>query len=1180
MICPPFIFCKRHRQPSGMSLVVVVSLVSLLTLLAVSLLTLVTLSRQTHHLESESRKTELLAQAALHGVMADLRDEMEKGSTEVLVHKLADGTTSRQYDLTKNRGGMRVTAALGDGAPVGGVLIKQSQPDKPFHTWKGAPKSRASAVSTASGSEPLPTALWDLPRFLAPSASFNDVSAPTWIYVARDGQNPLAYATDMRTKETAGVANPKYVIGRYAYNLYDVSGLLDINAAGHSAGHPGAERVGHKGSQVMADLACLPGMEASGGAGPATWRHEWAAGNAAAVEDYLRLSEGGGWRHLAANDNVFLSRQDLLDFAKKQPASLPQESLRFFTHFSRDLNAPSYRPDPARPKIAHNAASGGNDAYGADARVNPDLSAFDPKRQRQLLPRRFPLERLQWVVTPTSAKGPVDPEKAKRYFGLTWQGTYWKYEHCRANGDLYTLQDVPADREPDFFEILRATVLAGSLGRQFAAKGWDAIDQQLSMHQLGGVDASVNLNIMELGASIIDQYDSDSNPTCIMLPGPVRPYYAFGKEDVPYLCRTSAIPFRGKTLPSVYVYYDDGKLAPTPAYEASMVLQPMLWRPHQTVKNYDGPTRFRIYPQHVDLGGGSVFYMVSGWTVPGKGAQPGQPDRGTAGDYTYWGGPNYRVTNPELFPKTFRGDEYIELGLPKDSTAFREPQSVHSAAHGAIAGYTISGNAKPIDVRPSDLRWGGLPTSFSQVSGFLVGHAVTAEIENNSAYTTSSWSRLGVGYFRGDPIEVVLQYQGPDGSWRPYQRAEFTYKSNWGDHYLCKDPDWKTECFCWSSYLIDPRTDRFGGLATVLASGVKITQWTSLHPQMYWPEGVSLSFGKQRNQGVRPGWTGPAPNIGWNDDAHSAYNWYDPLNPGGVAENNALAWGEAFTFAYKDPDNVMRPGMAALNEYNNQMFLGNPMAKRHTLSDTGKLTQSESESGRPLILNRPFRSVAELAYAFRGTPWRNIDFLNPSSPDAGLLDVFCLYEDPDEAKLTAKELLKQPAPVDAGRVNLNSAGPEVIAALISGTAREDGNYISAPEAESLAKILVNSIRSTSNTGGALLSKSELVSRPPGNAAGGGTASSLITTLSKEFKKPEDRSINDRLEALARALADGTTVRSWTFTLDLVVQSGQLASEATSLEAFHASAERHFWIHFAIDRITGRILDVQWEPVKQ
>jgi len=93
-------------------------------------------------------------------------------------------------------------------------------------------------------------------------------------------------------------------------------------------------------------------------------------------------------------------------------------------------------------------------------------------------------------------------------------------------------------------------------------------------------------------------------------------------------------------------------------------------------------------------------------------------------------------------------------------------------------------------------------------------------------------------------------------------------------------------------------------------------------------------------------------------------------------------------------------------------------------------------------------------------------------------------------------------------------------------------------------------------------------------------SSLVTTLSNEFKKPEDRSINDRREALARALADGTTVRTWNFTLDLVAQTGQLASPATRLDEFHVAAERHYWIHFAVDRVSGRLLDVQWEQVKQ
>lgn len=380
---------SRRRPPAGISLVVVISLLGLLALLAVSLLTLVTLNRQTNHLDAESRKTRMLAQSAFHTVLADLADEMDKGSSKVVVQKLPDGTTWRQYDLTASRGGLRVTPSLRAGAPGGGVLVKQSQPDQPFHSWKGAPKSRASAVAT--GPDPLPASAWGLPQLLAPTETFTDTTAPTWIYVSREGGNPLDFNDQIRQKVSAGLVNPKFVIGRYAYNLYDTSGLLDINVAGHPAGQPGAERVGSKGSLTMAELAGLPGMNATAVTQLASWKHEWATGTATSTEDYLRKSEGYGWRRMVDNDNVFLSRQDLLDFARLQPAALPRVTLPFLTHFSRDLNAPTYRPDPDRPKIACNAASGGNDAYNADATVNPDLTAYDAKRQRQLLPRRFPL---------------------------------------------------------------------------------------------------------------------------------------------------------------------------------------------------------------------------------------------------------------------------------------------------------------------------------------------------------------------------------------------------------------------------------------------------------------------------------------------------------------------------------------------------------------------------------------------------------------------------------------------------------------------------------------------------------------------------------------------------------------------------------------------------------------------
>ena len=117
---------KQDRQPSGVALVLVVSLLSLLVVLTASLMSLVSLSRQTNRLEADSRKSAMLAQAGFRTVLAELGDEMDKGSTKVVVKNLPDGTVYRQYDLTTRRAGMRVTSALVAGAPGTGVLLKQS----------------------------------------------------------------------------------------------------------------------------------------------------------------------------------------------------------------------------------------------------------------------------------------------------------------------------------------------------------------------------------------------------------------------------------------------------------------------------------------------------------------------------------------------------------------------------------------------------------------------------------------------------------------------------------------------------------------------------------------------------------------------------------------------------------------------------------------------------------------------------------------------------------------------------------------------------------------------------------------------------------------------------------------------------------------------------------------------
>ncbi len=1157
----------------GLSLVVVIALVGLLTLLAVSLLSQVTMRRQTSALDAESRKSEMLARGAFNSVLGDLTAEMKAGSTAVTEVKLEDGTVVRRYDLTDKPEGARVTRATKSGGFDTTALVKQSASGVSFHTHGGQPSKRASAESTADGADAISPEIWVKPRLLPADMTLTKNSSPDWIYISRDGTNATAYKAELKQDLSSGKPNPKFVVGRYAYNLYDTSGLLDINAAGHPADSPGAGRIGRKGTLATADLAGLPGMNSSAVADLAEWKHDWSSTALAIKEvsnypqDYISLSEGTGWRSLIANDNVFLSRQDMLRFAKSRPEALPDEALPLFTHFSRDLDAPSWKPHPKRPKIALDAGAGGNDARGMEDVLNPDPMTYDEGRKRRLLSRRFPLERLKYVATPGQS-GPLDPAKAERYFGLKWNGTSWDYIHAKSDGRIYTLQDVPAGREPDFFEILRSSVLVGSLGRQFAARGWDAIDQMLSQHQLpnggiGGIDSSINLNIMEMGASIIDQYDADSYPTSIVISGGARPYTVFGKEDVPYICRLSAIPYRSSKPFRVRVYNGDGSPAKTDALEASMVLQPMLWRPHQIAEGNAGPTKFRIRPRHIDPAGGSIFYLTNGWQMPG-GKAPPPADRATAGDYSYWGGPNYRNSEPQNFPKTFNGSEYLEIGLAQGSSAFREPQSVNSPEHGSIAGYTVGGNVSPIPVRPGDLRWPGLPNGYTSVSGFLVGHALTARIEDGA----SGQPRLQIGYFRGDPIEVMMEYEGPDKKWHPYQSAEFTYKSNWGHHYLLGGADYDTEAFHWSSYLIDPRTDRFGGLATVMAGGMNPNKWNTLAKQATWPEGCALAFGQNRGEGIRPGWTGPAANTGWSYNGN--IDVFSPYNPAAAVENNKVAWSEALSFAYLDPDNVLRPGVAAINEYNSTA-VGNPMSRRSMVGATGSISASASSLiGRPRVLNRPFATVADLAYSFRGTPWRDIDFLNPSSPDSGLLDVFTVYENPNENKANATA-----APIVAGRVNLNSASADVIAALIRGTAVDQEEYISPTLATDLAGQVHDWLHGTGAGQGPISSMAGLV----GEMVPDDKAKGLAFEVSSKLTSAEDRSINDRREFVVRALTGGTTVRAWDFMLDLVVQSGRLTPSAGKLGQFAPGAERRYWIHFAIDRPTGQILDVQWEPVR-
>jgi hypothetical protein len=247
-----------------------------------------------------------------------------------------------------------------------------------------------------------------------------------------------------------------------------------------------------------------------------------------------------------------------------------------------------------------------------------------------------------------------------------------------------------------------------------------------------------------------------------------------------------------------------------------------------------------------------------------------------------------------------------------------------------------------------------------------------------------------------------------------------------------------------------------------------------------------------------------------------------------------------FSTTYSAGDGVIRPADGATGAY--------PM-------DSNKIQD------RPIVLNRPFRSVGELGYAYRGVEWKTVDFSSASSADAGLLDLFSVSESP----------IINGVSLEAGVVNINTRNPVVLQALLSGTLQNDldtsaATVISSAQALTIANAIV-----TETSANPLLNRSELATRVM--SLSGVTAASGTATPQKTQR-----------EAVVRALAEPADTRTWNLLIDLVVQAGRYpptainAGTPAALSQFDVQGERRYWLHVAIDRYTGKVIDEQLEVV--
>ena len=71
------------------------------------------------------------------------------------------------------------------------------------------------------------------------------------------------------------------------------------------------------------------------------------------------------------------------------------------------------------------------------------------------------------------------------------------------------------------------------------------------------------------------------------------------------------------------------------------------------------------------------------------------------------------------------------------------------------------------------------------------------------------------------------------------------------------------------------------------------------------------------------------------------------------------------------------------------------------------------------------------------------------------------------------------------------------------------------------------------------------------------------------------------ECVLRAFSDACQTRTWNLLIDVIAQSGRYPPNATSLtNGFVVSGEQRYWVHVAIDRFTGQVIDKQIEVVNE
>lgn len=1138
---------KRRFGRGGFALVIVLAF---LVLLSAAVLVFLARSQQSREIAGSSAAQNLsgdLAEGALRAIIADLKQEITAGSNV----RTQNGVN---VYLPKSNAVIvpAVAYSTNSVSPPANVL-KRSAAGVPFFSGTSYGTSHpasnvASAVSTEKASfegKAVPRERWNVPQ-LMDAAEFADFPAPDWILVTRGG--PKAFSSWTPALANASTENADFVVGRFAYVIYDEGGLLDVNVAGNRLGAAANAR---RGPLHQADLAQIPGVLDADGI--LAWRAAFSGTNASArpaggglfdpLRDFAKVQNG-----VAGTDQTFFSRQDLITYARAHPDQFSPDlsALPYLGTFTRSLNAPTVAPvTPSGSTLAYPSAQNPN---LADIRFTADGVLEDGtavKAGQPLLRRRFSLARLAWITPdgPSASLPVTDPrynalgtaENIQSALGLvrSSDGYSWDYRPqggapAGAISPLAMAAAVP--RDPDFFELLKAAILEGSLAHNFNDSGTFSQER----------DRNKDVNILQIGANLIDQYDGDDFPTLINFTNPdiaasspdypdKRRWNIRGVENLPYLNEIAFLPYR----PVGNINDGDAQRKKLGGW-----FFPRLWNPHQNAFAADPALLLRF----VATEGEVDFRAWYGGNSPagsgiGSGSSP-------------W--TSVTTMNPALHRITFRNS--ASFADPKKITsdlvevAQTQPQAVILESTPAVS-YPAAGS------QPA----GNIPAGITyDLAGILLDPLDAPD----RRLSPTALKYLGYTMFTFNSLLAFELQFSPDGgaTYYPYWRQEIKVGSGANHHGSgreIRESTLKLQAWARSgveengvpltytgfSYRsLDPRSRRLG-----------FTNFPDSTPDLgAWWNGdggatSALTSGSALSNPQYEGYTMPR-GTGFVPAGYTAADG-TPRFVRGYYSVNTPSLGTH----YRDPDSILRRADG------DEQHDVHPTFSLATPKTNGSAAGRVED--RPLLLNRPFRSVGEMGYAFRDTPWKTLDFFSGESADSALLDVFSIQENEKVA----------------GCVNLNTWRPAVLQAVLSGAIKAERDTTGNDAArladanglsEQIARFLTESTSDPAR-GGPLFNRSELATR-------------IAASPAFPISDAGDH-IKTRREAAVRALSECGQTRTWNLLIDVIVQSGRYPASVTAatpdpLAKFVVNGERRVWLHLAIDRFTGEVLDQQWEPV--